>query len=260
MAIAALAATRRPAGCRCRRARMCRSQSAVISGCSSSASPMELPMTRAVTGCGPQGLDRLGDRAGDIAASRAPAGSSRWRSAGRRRLRARMDWAMPSARRSPPPNSRTGAPRHRPAADRPRARRGVSNGRSVRPPSTLNSVRTSCAPRAMGGVLAGENGGGRTGAGALCLAHRRHRRAERDAGLAHGRELALALAAHQRAGARRSCPRSARTSASASSISLAQRVGHGRAADQHRPAAAALLARPLRDRLADIAQRAERPR
>ena len=110
---------------------------------------------------------------------------------------------------------------------------------------------------AVGGVLAGENGRSRADAGAKRLIHRRHRGGERGAGRTNGGELARALAAHQHlqiGGLVLDFARGLRDRL----IDLpATVVGHERPADQQAAAAAALLARPLDDRLADIAQRLE---
>ena len=158
----------------------------------------------------------------------------------------RTDSARRQRRQSPPPNSRTGAPRHRPAADRPRARRMVSNGRSVRPPSRLNSVRTSCAPRRWAACSPARTTSV-TPAPERCVApHRGNRRVERRAGLAH-RPRARA----------RSCGASASASSAVLSAicspvarcvdPLAQRIRHD-APPISTAAPPPLLARPLRDR------------
>ena len=165
-----------------------------------------------------------------------------------------MDRAPTPGRQSLPPNSRIGEPRHRPAADRPCARPAISNGRKLRPRSMLNRVRTSCAPRRWAACSPA-----RTAAVApapACCASSMAASAAPSVPQAarDGGELARALASHQRPELGRRVGNLPRPCGRFVDFA-AKRVGHERAADQHGPAAAALLARPLRDRLADIAQR-----
>ncbi len=102
----------------------------------------------------------------------------------------------------------------------------------------------------MRGVLAGEHDRGRVGAGMLRLPHCRHRGLEAAAGFADRGELTHALAAHQR------CDIGGLVGDGAHGADdlFVQRMRHVGAAHEHGPSSARLLAHPLRDRGACIAQ------